>query len=675
MPDTGSAVGLDDSNDIDKIVDCIKSFTNFVAGEWEEDRWIFDIGTGDAAFRGFLSLAGGVILVISGTADPRRTEAMIQVIKTRLGVVADLLKIDDSLAPQAPVDRVAINEGAGMQEANLTKAMEALGRSETVYRRGNAITIPDRSVRVKTRYRGEANARGGTAQYADRTQIGLVTLTPEILSARLERVCFFYRLGPARQGANRVPAYPTNRMLKQILNFTGDTNSPIKSITGVMTTPFLRPDGTVCDKPGYDDATGVFFDPCGKVFPPMPAITPENAQRLAWQAANRLAHPFREFRFDTSKKVAGEWMLTLDRDRTAAVSAFMAVLAVHAVRTSPAYIIEAPMPGSGKTLIAELAPMMLIGDDPALVNGTDMSSDTFSNDFDTALLAARGFAIIDNVHGKIGGGKLLAMLTSKEVNVRLYYSQQAVPVGAGMLLLITANNAEIDYEIARRAIMMRIDTGSERPNRNVHGFDPRDEVLRDRGQMVIDALTIMRAYVVAGCPKQNGVPMGSFEDWGRVVRDALMWAGLPDIAVSTDEAYDVGDAIESLDAMIDAFVESGLAEDDSGVAAQYQTAQIVALATERMREVLAETASSPEDWVRPNNWDGPPPFRRQKLREACLAVAEKKGARGMISKERLGHWLSSHRRPRRGWTFTRALEDGRAHYRLVKTQWPSDEGR
>ena len=514
MPDSGNIVGLDADNDkISRIGDCIKSIPGFVAGEWEGDRWLFDVGTGDVAFRGYLSRAGGVILAIGGTADPDRTEKMIEFIRLRLGADADILTVDGSLVPELPMERVPINEKAGHQEDNLMKAMGALAIHGVVYRRGNAITIPDTSITVKTRH-------------GQRTQIGLATVTRAMLTARLERCCFFHTIQNNMKRPTSVPAYPSTRIVNQILEYTGEGASGIQPVTGVMAAPFLRLDGTVCDRPGYDEATGVFYDPCGTVFPPMPEITPENAKRIATEALNRLARPFREFRFDTSEKIAGEWSLTQDRDRVAAISMFMAILAVHAVRTSPGYLIEAPTFGSGKTLAAELPPMMLIGDDPALVNGTDMSTDTFSNDFDTALLAGRGYVVIDNVKGKVSGGKLLAMLTSKKISVRLYHTQRHVEVGDGMLLIITANNAEIDAEMARRLVRSRIDTGSERPNRIAHSFDPRDEVIRDRGQIVTDVLTVMRAYVVAGRPKQAGVSMGSFEDWASAVRDPLMWLGL-----------------------------------------------------------------------------------------------------------------------------------------------------
>jgi putative DNA primase/helicase len=43
-------------------------------------------------------------------------------------------------------------------------------------------------------------------------------------------------------------------------------------------------------------------------------------------------------------------------------------------------------------------------------------------------------------------------------------------------------------------------------------------------------LTILRGYVVAGRPHVQMLPMGSYDDWSRVVRAALVWAGVSDPA-------------------------------------------------------------------------------------------------------------------------------------------------
>jgi hypothetical protein len=42
------------------------------------------------------------------------------------------------------------------------------------------------------------------------------------------------------------------------------------------------------------------------------------------------------------------------------------------------------------------------------------------------------------------------------------------------------------------------------------------------------ALTIVKAYFEAGCPTQGVTPLGSFEQWSDLVRQALIWAGEAD---------------------------------------------------------------------------------------------------------------------------------------------------
>ena len=41
-------------------------------------------------------------------------------------------------------------------------------------------------------------------------------------------------------------------------------------LAGIINTPFLRADGSLCEQPGYDAASGLLFKPDGKSFPPVP---------------------------------------------------------------------------------------------------------------------------------------------------------------------------------------------------------------------------------------------------------------------------------------------------------------------------------------------------------------------------------------------------------------------
>lgn len=72
----------------------------------------------------------------------------------------------------------------------------------------------------------------------------------------------------------------------------------------------------------------------------------------------------------------------------------------------------------------------------------------------------------------------------------------------------------------------------ERPDRLQFDFDPRAEALHDRPKLVTAGLTLLRAYIVAGRPTPLDT-IGSFEKWN-LVREALVWLGLPDPAATRE---------------------------------------------------------------------------------------------------------------------------------------------
>ena len=58
------------------------------------------------------------------------------------------------------------------------------------------------------------------------------------------------------------------------------------------------------------------------------------------------------------------------------------------------------------------------------------------------------------------------------------------------------------------------------------------EVRANRAKHVSDALTIARAWIVAGRPEANIPPVASFTDWSGLCRHSLVWLGLPDPATT-----------------------------------------------------------------------------------------------------------------------------------------------
>ena len=143
---------------------------------------------------------------------------------------------------------------------------------------------------------------------------------------------------------------------------------------------------------------------------------------------------------------------------------------------------------------------------------------------------------IDNINGELGGDALCQLIERPSVDVRVLGRSESVRIEArGTSLFATGNNFIIVGDVCRRTITTNLDPGVERPELRQFDFDPVDRVLADRGKYIAAALTICRAYCVAGRP--NRAPkLASFEGWSDTVRSALIWLGKKDPVNSMEAA-------------------------------------------------------------------------------------------------------------------------------------------
>jgi hypothetical protein len=122
------------------------------------------------------------------------------------------------------------------------------------------------------------------------------------------------------------------------------------------------------------------------------------------------------------------------------------------------------------------------------------------------------------------------------VEIRVLGRSERVRIEArGTSTFATGNNFTIVGDLCRRVITVNLDSEMERPEFRQFDFDPVERVLGNRGAYIAAALTICRAYVVAGRP--NKAPrLASFEGWSDLVRSALIWLGQADPVKSMEIA-------------------------------------------------------------------------------------------------------------------------------------------
>ena len=275
-------------------------------------------------------------------------------------------------------------------------------------------------------------------------------------------------------------------------------------LRGVITAPTLARDGSIVERPGYDADSGLLID-IPDIFPPVPQQPAKDDAALALE---RLAWPLRMFPFvDAAAKAV-------------ALSGMLTALVRFSLRTSPLHSYDAPTAGTGKSLLAEMAGLLATGcKPPAMSQGKSEEED--EKRLSTVLFAGDPVIHIDNCERAISGDFLCSMLTQEVVQARILGLSERRILPATALVLASGNNLVFAGDTSRRAVICRLDAGVERPDTRTFDFDCHAEVLADRARLVVDALTVLRAYHLAGRPITLQ-PMGSFADY-EWIRGALVW--------------------------------------------------------------------------------------------------------------------------------------------------------
>ncbi len=135
---------------------------------------------------------------------------------------------------------------------------------------------------------------------------------------------------------------PPKEVVEQIAGMINEW--PFPPLYGIISTPTMRPDGTLLLTEGYDPATGyVLFAP-----PPMPPIPDAPTKQDALDALATLNELFTEFPFAS------------DACRSVAMSMLMTPVLRSALTPAvPLHIITAPEAGSGKSYLQDMSPLSL----------------------------------------------------------------------------------------------------------------------------------------------------------------------------------------------------------------------------------------------------------------------------------------------------------------------------
>jgi hypothetical protein len=379
----------------------------------------------------------------------------------------------------------------------------------------------------------------------------------------------------------------------------------LPQITALVSCPLLLAGGRILDKPGFDDATGILFDPQGVSFPPVPEFPTETG---AHQALDTLLYPFRDFPFvdEPSKSVL--------------LSLLLSSVSRHAFPFVPCHGFDAPAIGTGKSKIFDCASILLTGRECAVVSQPDDETE-FEKKLFAILLQGDPLVSIDNCSHALDNPFMCMMLTQRYVQSRILGLAKTASIPNTAILGANGCNFSFAGDMLRRGLTGHLDAGMEKPwEREFDSEDPVVVFKRDRARIVVAALTVLRGYLAAGRPKQRAPPLGGFEEYTRMVRDPLLWLGQADPCLTIEATRKADPTLQKLEAVIT------------------QWHDVLGNRSLTTREVVEEACRAASDLM-PSNPNRIIYFHPE-FRNALLDVANEGGR---VSVDRLGYWLRDNK--------------------------------
>ena len=368
---------------------------------------------------------------------------------------------------------------------------------------------------------------------------------PHSLRDLMTRVANFVRVVETKEGTEDKPVGPPVSMALAYIQRVREGGGRLPVLRGIVECPTLRADGTVLAQEGYDAASGLILDTGGATFDAVPdAPTQEDAvaalAKLKWIIEG---FPFVED--DDGRSPS----------RSVALSAMLTAVCRRSLRTAPMHGFTAPTMGTGKSLLTDAVALLAMGRPATVLNQSgDGDGEEERKRLMSVLMQSDPVVVIDNVDRPMGGARMCSILTQETWQDRMLGGNDQGHVSTRTLWLVNGNNLEFREDMSRRAILCTMDAGVERPAERKFDVDLKKEVPRRRHELVPAALTVLRAFIVAGRPGlEKLTPFGGFEDWSNLVRGALVWAGEPDPHETQADVAAVDSVREELSSLIEAW--------------------------------------------------------------------------------------------------------------------------
>jgi hypothetical protein len=342
----------------------------------------------------------------------------------------------------------------------------------------------------------------------------LQAVTPDILRHHLAEWAHWTQAGIKL-------AKPPVDVVKDVL---ATQNMPLPRLARVVHVPVFGPAGTLLTKPGFDEAGGILYSPL-QGFEALPV--PETVTAEDVNAANALI----------CNELLPDFPFASDSDRDNAVALFLLPFVRDMIDgPTPAHLIEASMPGSGKGMLASALLHPSIGRDMGLTT-QPRDDDEWRKKITSMLMEGKPSVLVDNVSRPLDSGVLAAALTADVWSERMLGQNSTTQIRIRCAWVITGNNISISTELTRRCVRSRLTPKTDRPEDREDFEHPEllEWVEENRAKLVQAAHVIVKYWLQQGRPAAKIRPMGSFEKWSKLMGGILSLAGYEQFLANAKE--------------------------------------------------------------------------------------------------------------------------------------------
>jgi hypothetical protein len=295
---------------------------------------------------------------------------------------------------------------------------------------------------------------------------------------------------------------PSVKLVKLVASLL--LESRFKTLRAITDVPVLRRGGEIVED-GYCPETQLVVRAVDGVSGRVPAAGDIGKDDLRG-ALGTLWKPFRAFPF------------VGPLDRGGMLAALLTAVLRPVLPTAPAFGFDAPVQGSGKSLLSRCVGR-LAGSFKVYAPLPVKDDDEVRKVLLTVLMESPRAAVFDNMLGLLDSGALGAVLTSETFSGRVLGTNTSLHAPTSVLIMLNGNNLALAGDMPRRVVSVRIDPQHEVPHSRSFDFDPEQEVRTNRADMLVAALTLVRAAL----PSARRGRVGSFEIWDEMIGQTVRW--------------------------------------------------------------------------------------------------------------------------------------------------------